>query len=77
VYKITSQDDYTGADALAVAIECPAGNNLQNVGITVWWGNSLATNLTLTDVLLGTDFVLSYMGVARFQYMALSFLFKS
>ena len=61
-FKLLSTYDYTGADTLAVAIECPVGNNLQNVGITVWWGNSLATNITLTDVILGSDFVLSYMG---------------
>jgi hypothetical protein len=61
-YKITSSYDYTGADTLAVAVECPSGNNLQNVGVTVWWGNSLAANLTLTDVILGSDFSLSYMG---------------
>jgi hypothetical protein len=59
---LTSIYDYTGADTFAVAIECPSGNNLQNVALTVWWGNSLATYLTLTDVILGSDFVLPYMG---------------
>jgi hypothetical protein len=64
VFKITSSSnyDYTGADTLAVAIECPSGNNLQNVGITVWWGNSIAANLTLTDVIHGSSFNLPSMG---------------
>ena len=55
-------DDYNGAEHPCGGDGVPTGNNLQNVGITVWWGNSLAANLTLTDVILGTDFVLSYMG---------------
>jgi hypothetical protein len=61
-FKITSQFNYTGADTLAVALECPTGTDLSKVGISAWWSNSFANNFTLTDVILGSDFFLSNMG---------------
>lgn len=62
VLNLTSTGDYTGADHIAIAIECPAGANLQGAGITVWWGSSLASHLTLTDVVSGASFLLKNMG---------------
>jgi hypothetical protein len=63
-FKITSEYDYTGAAHVSVAIECPTGNSLQSVGIAVWWGNPLATYLTMTDYIPGNGFALSNMGGA-------------
>jgi hypothetical protein len=61
-YKLSSATDYTGADHIAVAIECPTGSSPQSVVITVWWGNPNAIWLTLTDVILGNGFPLKNMG---------------
>jgi hypothetical protein len=61
-YRFNSTADYTGADTVAVAVECPTGTSLKNILITTSWGNSLATFLTLTDAIVGSDFVLSNMG---------------
>jgi hypothetical protein len=64
VYKLTSTSDYTGAEHVSVAIECPTGNSLQNVSITVWWGNSLALYLSATDVISSGSFAYRNVGGA-------------
>jgi hypothetical protein len=38
IFKLTSTNDYTGAEHVSVAIECPVGNSLQNISITVFLG---------------------------------------
>jgi hypothetical protein len=35
---------------------------LQNVAITMWWGSPNAIYLTMTDVIVGSNFVLKNMG---------------
>jgi hypothetical protein len=60
--KLTSTSDYTGASQVAVAIECPNSISLKNAGLAIWWGTQYAPNMTLTDLIAGSDFVLSYMG---------------
>ena len=63
-YKLTSTTDYTGADHISVAIECPSGNSLQTVSITVWWANSVVPYFAQTDTILGSNFPLTNMGGA-------------
>ena len=56
IYKLTSTNDYTGSEHASVTIECSTGVSLQNISIAVWWGNSLAPYLTLTDLISGSNF---------------------
>jgi hypothetical protein len=63
-YSLTSKSDYSGTDHISIAIECPAGNSLQNVSITVWWANAIAPYFAQTDAILGSNFSLTNMGGA-------------
>jgi hypothetical protein len=60
--KLTSTSNYAGASTISVAIECPTGTSLQNISIAVWWGVPSANFLTLTDLIIGGEFVLANMG---------------
>jgi hypothetical protein len=64
VYKLTTTTDYTGADHISVAIECPVGNSLQPVSIAVFWANSVVPYFVQTDNILGSNFPLTNMGGA-------------
>jgi hypothetical protein len=63
-FTFTSQQDWTGADHISVAIECPTSTSLQNTGIVVAWTVPLANapNYTITDVIVGSTFLLQNMG---------------
>jgi hypothetical protein len=65
-HLLTTTQDYTGAETLRVAIECPSSVNLKPVGIGVWWAvpNS---NFTATDAILASGFLLQNMGGAVTQ----------
>jgi hypothetical protein len=63
---LVSVADWTGADHVSIAIECPASTSLQNSSIAVAWGVPLsnAPNYTVTDLILGKSFFLPNMGGA-------------
>jgi hypothetical protein len=64
VLTLQSQTDYTGADHVSVAVECPTTTSLKSVGLAVSWTNPLANFYAVTDVILGSDLVFGYTGGA-------------
>ena len=62
--NLTSVIDWTGADHVSIAIECPTSTSLQRVQLFVTWGIALAPFYTTTDVILGSNLLFSNMGGA-------------
>jgi hypothetical protein len=61
---LVSAVDWTGADHVSIAIECPTSTSLQNVGIAVLWSMPVASNYTATDLISGKNFLVPNMGGA-------------
>jgi hypothetical protein len=59
---LTSQQDWTGADRISIAVQCPSSTSLAKVGIGVAWSIPIANYFALTDVILGSNFTLPYTG---------------
>lgn len=64
VTNFTSAIDWTGADHVSIAIECPPSTSLQKVQILVTWAMPLAPFYTTTDVILGSNLLFANMGGA-------------
>jgi hypothetical protein len=61
---LVSAVDWTGADHVSIAIECPSSTSLQNVNIAVLWSMPVASNYTATDVISGKNLLVPNMGGA-------------
>jgi hypothetical protein len=63
---LTSTADWTGADHVSIAIECPTTTSLQNTAIAIQWAVPLsnAPYYTATDVIFGKNLLLANMGGA-------------
>ena len=62
--NLTSAQDWTGADHVSIAIECPGSTNLKNIALVVYWAIPIVNFYTLTDIIEGSNFLFTNQGGA-------------